>query len=91
MTRDEILETARAAVSGDRDMSYGSPEDSFEAISRLWAALDGRDMTPVQVALYMIGLKCARAMANPDHLDNWIDVAGYAACGGEIASRARDA
>jgi hypothetical protein len=35
----------------------------------------------------MVDLKTVRAWGNPSHHDNWIDVAGYAACGGEIAGR----
>ena len=29
-------------------------------------------------------LKVARANENPSHADNYIDIAGYAACAGEI-------
>ena len=31
-------------------------------------------------------LKIARASANPEHIDSWIDGAGYMACGGELAT-----
>lgn len=30
-------------------------------------------------------LKIARISENPQHMDSWCDLAGYAACGGEIA------
>jgi len=33
----------------------------------------------------MILLKLARMKGNPSYADNWVDIAGYAACGGEIA------
>ena len=33
-------------------------------------------------------LKTVRAWGNPDHGDNWVDIAGYAACGGELAQAA---
>ena len=46
----------------------------------------GREITPVDVAQMMILLKVARAKGNQKHQDNWIDVAGYAACAGEIAA-----
>jgi hypothetical protein len=32
-------------------------------------------------------LKLARIRSNPGHSDNWIDLAGYAACGGELAAK----
>ena len=38
------------------------------------------------VALYMIGVKLVRAAANPGHVDSWVDIAGFAALGGEIAT-----
>jgi hypothetical protein len=36
----------------------------------------------------MIDLKTVRAWNNPSHADNWIDIAGYAACGGEMTIEA---
>jgi hypothetical protein len=30
-------------------------------------------------------LKLARLENQPDHMDSWVDLAGYAACGAEIA------
>jgi hypothetical protein len=35
---------------------------------------------PLGQALAMIGVKMARLAHNPDHLDSWIDIAGYARC-----------
>lgn len=87
-TRKTILEAAEKCVCNDRQDQYGKPEDSFSAIANLWTAyLDiGRDITPVDVAQMMILLKVGRAKGNPAHADNWIDMAGYAACAGEIAA-----
>lgn len=88
INRKTILETAEACVCRDRQDQYGKPEDSFGAIADLWTAyLDiGREITPVDVAQMMILLKIGRAKGNPAHADNWIDIAGYAACAGEIAA-----
>lgn len=68
--------------------THGRPEDSFGDIADLWTAyLDiGREITPVDVAQMMILLKIGRAKENPKHQDNWVDMAGYAACAGEIAA-----
>lgn len=33
----------------------------------------------------LVDLKVTRAWGNPSHGDNWVDIAGYAACGGELA------
>lgn len=87
-TRKTILEAAEKCVCHDRQDTHGSPEDSFGAIADLWTAyLDaGREITPVDVANMMILLKVGRAKENPKHQDNWVDMAGYAACAGEIAA-----
>lgn len=87
-TRKTILEAAEKCVCHDRQDTHGRPEDSFGAIADLWTAyLDiGREITPVDVAQMMILLKVARAKGNQKHQDNRIDVAGYAACAGEIAA-----
>lgn len=37
------------------------------------------------IALMMILFKVARNIANFRKTDNWVDIAGYAACGGEIS------
>ncbi len=87
-TRKTILDAAEKCVCHDRQDTHGRPEDSFGAIADLWTAyLDiGRDITPVDVAQMMILLKVGRAKENPKHQDNWVDMAGYAACAGEIAA-----
>ena len=86
MNRSEILGIAKNHITKDRQATHGRPEDQFATIARIWAALVGHDYTPAQVAIMMAGLKLARAWSNPVHADNWIDLAGYAACGGEIAT-----
>lgn len=87
-TRKTILDAAEKCVCNDRQDQYGKPEDSFSAIADLWTAyLDtGREITPVDVAQMMILLKVGRAKGSPKHTDNWVDMAGYAACAGEIAA-----
>lgn len=86
INRKTILETAEACVCRDRQDQYGKPEDSFSEIAMLWTAYKGVEFDPVDVAQMMILLKIARAKGNPKHADNWIDMAGYAACAGEIAA-----
>ena len=38
MNRKEILEAAAKCVCGDREQDYGSPENNFAIIARLWSA-----------------------------------------------------
>lgn len=87
MTRTELLRTANHHVVGDRDESYGSPENSFGLIAELWSAYLDIEITPVTVSVLMSLLKIARMRGKP-HIDNFIDLAGYAACGGELLGEA---
>lgn len=85
MNRTEILEAARQAVAVDRAATYGEAERNFGVIADLWSAYTGQALEPHDVAAMMILLKVALISGNPRHADSWVDVAGYAACGGEIA------
>ena len=82
-TRESILDAAKRCVCGDREQDYGSPEDNFAVIAALWTAYTGTDITPKDVAMMMALLKIARAKAGSKP-DTYIDLAGYAACGGEL-------
>lgn len=87
-TRASILEGARKCVCGEREGQYGTPEDSFSAIARLWSAYcQDRDFSGDDVACMMALLKIARIIYNPEHMDSWVDGCGYLACGAEIAAR----
>lgn len=88
-TREKILAEAQKCVCGQREKDYGTPEQSFETIGKLWGAYLFGDLsiTPHTVAVMMALMKIARIEANPGHMDSWVDLAGYAACGGEIAGK----
>ncbi len=90
ITREEILRAANACVNGERDGQYGTPEDNFERIASLWNGyLRGsitRLITPVDVAMMMTLLKVARSVSGEGSMDTFVDIAGYAACGGELYS-----
>jgi len=87
MNRTHILETANEYVTRDRVATHGDAEDSFGKLAAIWGARLGVHIRPDQVAIMMLDLKTVRAWDNPKHQDNWIDMAGYAACGGEIATK----
>lgn len=86
MTRPEILQKAEACVCGHREQEYGSPENNFQTIADLWRAYKGIDFTAVDVAMMMALLKIARIQSGTATEDSFVDLAGYAACGGEIAT-----
>ena len=88
-TRKRVLIEAEKCVCGKREQDYGTPEDSFQKIGTFWTAylnynvkIDAED-----VAAMMALLKIARISENPQHMDSWVDLAGYAACGGEITGK----
>ncbi|MFG6573191.1 DUF6378 domain-containing protein [Sulfitobacter sp. 1A13353] len=87
MNRSDILSTAAEYVTKDRAATHGDAEDTFAQIANLWSAYLGDEIGSTDVAAMMILLKLARIQSNPQHMDSWTDVAGYAACGGEIAGR----
>lgn len=88
MKRAEILDTAKACVCGDREQDYGSPERNFERIATLWTVyLDdvlSVVLAPQDVAAMMALVKISRIASGNAKADNWVDLAGYAACGGEL-------
>ena len=88
MKRAEILEAARVCVCGEREHDYGTPEDSFALIGKLWTAYMRVPFTPKDVAMMMALLKVARIKAG-DKEDSFVDLAGYAACAGEIATEVK--
>ena len=87
MTRKECLEQAAKCVLQNRQDQYGDVEDCFKKIARLWNAYlpSTIELEPFDVACMMALLKIARIQANPKHGDSWVDLAGYAACGADIA------
>ena len=87
--REDMLRTAMNLVTGDRNQTYGSPTKNFQDTADVWniflQSKLGSDakITPGDVAAMMILLKLVRMIAQPKS-DNWIDIAGYAACGNEV-------
>lgn len=91
--RSHILETAERYVNQDRNSTYDEPATDFGRIAQAWnwwlrwAHSDGSDLEMEDVAAMMILLKLGRLAGNPTHEDSWIDVAGYAACGYDVAMK----
>ena len=79
-----------------REQDYGSPERSFGVIGQFWETyLQEKclvrksgpveaQVLPEDVAAMMCLFKIARIATGHGKADNWIDLAGYAACGGEL-------
>ena len=89
--RAEFLETVKTFVCKDRNVTHGDAEDNFRVIAQLWETyLQGtppQSLNSTDVAIMMCLFKVARLMANPKNMENWHDLAGYAACGGGIVMK----
>jgi hypothetical protein len=77
---EDILLTALRITKGDRNASYGPPDQDFQRTAAMWSAIKGVPFEAREVALFMIALKLSRE-THQRKLDNWIDIAGYARCG----------
>ena len=85
-TRGNLLDVAKTYITKDRQADHGDAEDNFTRIAQYWSVHLGVPVKAHDVAVMMALLKVARIKQNPNHIDNWVDGAGYFACGGEIAN-----
>lgn len=94
MLRSEVLATAGELISKDRAETYGDARDSFECIAALWTAYlqhhaCGAGLHPLgaaDVAAMMALMKVSRLRFAQEYADSWVDIAGYAALGCELAT-----
>jgi len=96
MKRDEVLDTAKELINGQRAKDYGDAFDNFERIAEGWNAIIREAMntngyvTEQHVALMMDWLKTARLLNDLSKEDSWIDKCGYSALGAEFSEKRRD-
>lgn len=90
-TDKEILDAARSCVCGEREKQYGDPRKWFQVIAGLWTdylqgAADDSELViwPEDVAAMMALVKVGRIATGNAKEDNWVDLCGYAALGGEL-------
>ncbi len=78
-----ILDEAAALIYGDREKTYGPPEDNLSAIAQYWSThLSTRHHAEVKldaedVCLMMVLLKAARLAHDTRHRDGMVDACGY--------------
>ena len=93
MNRKECLTQADDIVHHDRNSDYGAPENNFSDIGAYWSTFlrkklkKDAQITPSDVAAMSALIKMSRIQNNPKNEDNWVDIAGYAACGVECATK----
>ena len=86
-TRKRVLSEAERCVCGKREQDYGTPEDNFGRIAKMWSAYMGVEFNPVDVSMFMVMLKAARIKSGGGTMDSFVDGCGYFSCGGEIFAR----
>lgn len=100
MDAGSSLSEAYRVINGDRQDSYGSPEDSFEIIADFWRAYlrqrsraEGGKVTlsALDVAHMMTLFKIARMLGQSPCRDNYIDAQGYLAIAADrLLHKAKD-
>lgn len=90
MIRSEILDTAKAMVTGQREQDYGKAENNFALIAKLWNVylenIGHATLQASDVAMMMAFFKEARIISGTGTVDSFVDACGYLACGGEITT-----
>ena len=95
MTKSEFLDEVKRIVA-EREGQHGKPGETFKGIADTWStyltAVVGAPvmLSEEDVAMMMIELKVQRfAHRQTAHMDTLLDIAGYAACAGELVSGGR--
>ena len=84
--RSQILSRASDIINGNREDTYGTPQQNFACVAKIWSAILGIEISPAQVCLCMVGVKLGRAATGKiDHEDNYTDMAGFAGLGAEVS------
>ena len=83
--RGSILLEAHKIINGERQNTYGDPEDSFQLIASYWSIYLqlAEPLEPKDVTLMMALFKIARE-SHQGKLDNLIDAAGYLGIAGDM-------
>jgi Domain of unknown function (DUF6378) len=90
--RAQTLDEAARLVNNDRNKDYGEPINDFSKVvgalnSFGYSGPGGRDLEPHDLAFIQTVVKLSRLVQTPTKVDSWVDIAGYAACGREVAEQ----
>jgi hypothetical protein len=89
----DIAAKASDLVGGDRDRQHGAKKDNFDRIATMWNAWLATRKDPAvpldahDVGMMMVAMKMARTQSGALNIDDYIDMAGYASCAGEVAQQ----
>lgn len=74
----EQFDAIYATVTADRRDVYGDPCDTYRRVAALRSVVDECSDPQLREIIGMVATKLVRLVQTPDHLDSWVDVAGYA-------------
>ena len=94
MNRQQILDAAHQCVTADREATHGEFSANAKVAAEFWTTYlsaryempDGWALAAIDIAPMMSLLKTVRIAANPYHMDNYVDGAGFMSLGGELAA-----
>lgn len=85
MRANEILQSATDTIR-QRGLTYGHPANNLQHTAMLLSAYLQTPIHDYQVAGILVLVKLARTNESAQHIDNWIDLASYAAIAGQLAT-----
>jgi hypothetical protein len=94
-TARAIASAAAKLVGGDRAETHGDKEENFGKTAVLWNAWLAIRGGPQPIDAHDVGVllmlaKLARTQGGRYNPDDYVDMAGYAACAGEVAATVRN-
>lgn len=91
--KEELTSLSRVLLSTllQRGETYGDPTDSMRHHAEFFSRVLGQEVPPERAAMLLAALKLSRLSYDPEHLDSWMDLAGYALIGAMLCGhRARE-
>tara|TARA_R110002167_G_scaffold38441_1_gene119755 strand:- start:1759 stop:2088 length:330 start_codon:yes stop_codon:yes gene_type:complete len=96
MKREDVLREAEKLINGPRAKDYGDAYLNHKRIAVGWneiikgALASHGHITAAHVALMMDWVKTSRLIESIDHVDSWLDKAGYTALGAEFTHKEKE-
>lgn len=84
-TPEQVLRDAADIVSA-RGETHGDWRLNITHTAELWSHLLQRKITPAEVCMMMIQLKCSRAVCGNPTAEHFKDICGYGGIGGAFVS-----
>lgn len=78
-SHETVLQEAQRLVYGDRGRDYGHPTEDYTRTVRIFNAMTGHNLSPMEGMLFMVAVKLSR-FKNKATRDCLVDAAGYLEC-----------